>query len=320
MTFSFGFFIFLLIVGGVATAVWRSTKTHQRPVVDGEKRRRHLPGLVPIGIFVLAVLVLVGSTVTIVGTRDIGIVTSFGRPVSHLDNGIHFKAPWQKVSTLDGAIQTDNYTGAGECTDIRIGNESMACVDNTIRWRIKPEAGDTLFRDYHSMDKIRDSLVTRELKAALNGVLHDYNPLNKIADNQAGATPDLNLFGNQVAVIMRHEIGPQIDVINVIIPIIRFDASTQQKLNAYQAEVANTHIAEQKEKTALAQARANENLAASVSKDPNVLVSKCFDILDEMERNNRPIPAGFSCWPSGGSAVVIPSTGTTRPSGSSSTP
>jgi regulator of protease activity HflC (stomatin/prohibitin superfamily) len=313
MTSSFGFFIFLLVVGFVATAVWRTTSLHRRRPAEGAKRRPYLPGLVPVGIFAVAVLVLVSSVITIVGTRDIGIVTSFGRPVSHLDNGIHLKAPWEKVSTLDGAIQTDNYTGTEQCTDIRIGNESMACVDNTIRWRIRPEAGDTLFRDYHDMDKIRDSLVTRELKAALNGVLHDYNPLNKIADNDTGATPDLNLFGNQVASTMRHEIGAQIDVINVIIPIIRFDASTQQKLNAYQAEVANTHIAEQKEKTALAQARANENLAESVSHDPNVLVSRCFDILDEMERNKQPIPAGFSCWPGDGSAVVIPSGGGTKP-------
>lgn len=185
----------------------------------------------------------------------------------------------------------------------------MACVDNTIRWRIKPAAGDTLFQDYHDMDNIQDSLVTRELKAALNGVLHDYNPLNQIANNQEGATPDLNLFGNAVAELMRSEIGTQIDVINVIIPIIRFDASTQQKLNAYQAEVANTRIAEQKEKTSLAQSRANNNLSASVSDNPNVLVSKCFDILDEMVRNNKQIPAGFSCWPGGGSAVVVPSAG-----------
>ncbi len=309
-------FIFLLIIGVVTTVLWASSRNRVRPTVDGERPHRSFPGLVPIGVFALSALLLLTSVITIVGTRDIGIVTSFGRPVSHLDNGIHFKAPWQKVSTLDGAIQTDNYTGAGECTDIRIGNESMACVDNTIRWRIKPDAGDTLFRDYHIMDKIRDSLVTRELKAALNGVLHSYNPLNKIADNQAGATPDLNVFGNQVATLMRREIGSQIDVINVIIPIIRFDTSTQQKLNAYQAEVANTHIAEQREQTALAQARANENLSASVSHDPNVLVSKCFDILDEMERNNRAIPPGFSCWPGGTSAVVVPATGAPKSSGS----
>lgn len=304
MTFRFGLLIFLVLVTGIATLIW--ALTNRRRAAGG---KRGLPGVVPIAVGGLALLVLLSTAVTFVGTRDIGVVTSFGRPERHLDNGIHLKAPWESVSTLDGAIQTDNYTGTSDCTDIRIGNESMACVDNTIRWRIKPEAGDTLFQDYHDMDKIRDSLVTRELKAALNGVLHDYNPLNQIANNQAGATPDLNLFGSSVAALMRKEIGSQIDVINVIIPIIRFDASTQQKLNAYQAEVANTHIAQQKEKTALAQALANNNLSKSVSNDPNVLVSKCFDILDEMVRNNKQIPAGFSCWPGGGSALVLPSSG-----------
>lgn len=107
-------------------------------------------GAVPALALVLAVVSLVIACITMVGTRDIGIVTSFGRPVRHLDNGIHGKAPWEKVSSLDGAIQTDNYVGTKNCTDIRIGNESTACVDNSIRWRIKPEAGDTLFRDYHT--------------------------------------------------------------------------------------------------------------------------------------------------------------------------
>ena len=305
MTFRFGLLIFLLLLLGVIVAAWSSTRARR-----SQEGKRGLPTVVPIAIGGLTLLVLLSSVVTFVGTRDIGVVTSFGRPERHLDNGIHLKAPWERVSTLDGAIQTDNYTGTANCTDIRIGNESMACVDNTIRWRIKPTAGDTLFQDYHDMSNIRDSLLTRELKAALNGVLHDYNPLSQIANDETGATPDLNLFGASVAALMRKEIGSQIDVINVIIPIIRFDASTQQKLNAYQAEVANTRIAQQREKTAIAQSRANNNLAKSVTEVPNVLVSRCFDILDEMVRNNKQIPPGFSCWPGGGNALVIPSTGT----------
>jgi hypothetical protein len=106
---------------------------------------------------------------------------------------------------------------------------------------------------------------------------------------------------------MQNEIGDQIEVLNVIIPIIRFDDSTQSKINSYQAEVANTRIAEQREETANAQARANNNLSKSVSNDPNVLVSKCFDIVDEAVRTKVPLPAGFSCWAGAGSAVVVPS-------------
>ena len=120
--------------------------------------------------FGLTVLLLVFSVFTVVPTRDIGIVTSFGKPVGNLDNGIHAKLPWEKVKTLDGAIQTDSYLEKNNegCTDIRIGNESTACVDNSIRWRIKLAAGEALYKDYRDMDNIRKSLVTRELTAALN--------------------------------------------------------------------------------------------------------------------------------------------------------
>ena len=72
------------------------------------------------------------------------------------------------------------------------------------------------------------------------------------------------------------------------------------------AQVAQTRIAEQGVKTAEQQEKANEALAKSVSKDPNVLVSKCLDMV---EGGKVTLPAGFSCWPSSGSAVVVPATG-----------
>ena len=301
MAVRFILFLVLLVIGLVLFGVRRATQRSTSSFV--------LPLAVPLTFMVVAAVLLLFSFTAIVQTRDIGIVTSFGRPTRNLDNGLHPKLPWQKVSTLDGAIQTDSYTGTGGCTDIRIGNESTACVDNSIRWRIKPDAGDVLFRDYHTMHTIRDSLVTRELKASLNDALSDYNPLDQIQANDAGAKPNLNEFAASVTQSMQSEIGDQIEVLNVIIPIIRFDDSTQQKINAYQAEVANTRIAEQREKTASAQAAANRNLSKSVSQDPNVLVSKCFDTLDEMVRNHVAVPAGFSCWPNGGSALVVPSGG-----------
>lgn len=272
-----------------------------------------LHGAFPLSAAVLALVMLLLSMFIMVGTRDIGIVTSFGRPVDHLDNGLHFKWPWEEVSTLDGAIQTDSYVSDGKdvnangsCTDIRIGNESTACVDNSIRWRIKPDAADTLFQDYHTMDNIRDSLVTRELKAALNSVLANYNPLDEIENNSSGATPQLSAFSKQVTSNLQSQIGSQVDVINVIIPLIRFDSSTQTKINLYQAEVANTRIAQQREQTAAAQARANDALTKSVSNNPNVLVAQCLNSLDEMVKQKQAVPAGFSCWPGGSSSLVLP--------------
>lgn len=289
MTFSF-FLILLLVVATVVMLVLPVIKKKSLAVIP----------------LVLALFLLVPSFLTIVPTREIGVVTSFGRPIKTLPNGLHAKAPWQQVHKLDGTIQTDNHTGRESCTDIRIGNESTACIDNTIRWRIRLDAGKRLYQDYRELENIRDSLVTRELKAALNAVLSDYNPLDQIKNNAKGA-PDLNQFSREVTKELRALIGDDVEVLSVILPIIRFDEQTQSKINAYQAEVANTRIAEQKIITNQAQAKANEALKKSVSNDPNVLVAQCMDILAEMVKKSMTIPIGFSCFP-GGSAtsVVVP--------------
>jgi regulator of protease activity HflC (stomatin/prohibitin superfamily) len=297
--------LLLLLVGVITLLARRGSKSQHSPAES-----KWLPTAVPVIAFALTGLVLLSTLFTIVPTRDIGIVTSFGKPVGNLDNGIHFKLPWEKVQTLDGAIQTDSYLEKNEegCTDIRIGNESTACVDNSIRWRIKLTAGETLYKDYRDMDNIRKSLVTRELTAALNEVLSDYNPLSQIQNDAANAAnPNLNEFSKQVADQLRSQVGDQIEIENVIIPLIHFDKPTQSKINLYQAEVANTRIATQREQTATAQAKANERLSKSVSNDPNVLVSQCLDTFNEMVKENQKIPIGFSCWPGGsGTSVVLP--------------
>jgi regulator of protease activity HflC (stomatin/prohibitin superfamily) len=259
--------------------------------------------VIPLGI---AFLLFVISVLTIVPTREIGVVTSFGRPVDTYSNGIHLKAPWEKVHKLDGTIQTDNWVGKEYCTEIRIGNESTACVDNTIRWRIRLEAGKRLYQDYREMDNIRESLVTRELKASLNSVLANFNPLEQIKADSKGA-PDLNQFSAAVTRDLRTRVGDDVEIKSVIIPIIHFDEQTQNKINAYQAEVANTRIAEQKITTNKAQAKANEALKESVSNEPLILAAQCMDILDAMVKKNMTPPIGFNCI-AGASAtsVVIP--------------
>jgi regulator of protease activity HflC (stomatin/prohibitin superfamily) len=253
---------------------------------------------------VLAFLMFAWSCLAIVSTRNVGIVTSFGKPVGTLSNGIHVKLPWQKVPELNGTIQTDSQIGGfdgGKCsggTPVRLANNSTACVDNTVRWRISPSAGDALFRDYQNDANIRTSLVTRELSASLNEVFAAYNPL---APDAAGG-PNLTDLSTKATEKLQQRTGGQIEVQNVIISIVHFDEQTQAKVNAYQSQVADTRIAEARQQTAAAEAEANRRLADSISRDPNVLVSKCLDMLN----SGKPVPVGFQCWPGAGLPVTIP--------------
>jgi regulator of protease activity HflC (stomatin/prohibitin superfamily) len=243
----------------------------------------------------LAIFVLILGSTTIVSTRNIGVVTTFGRPGATLSNGLHIKAPWQSVTEMNGTIQIDNHTGEA-ATTVRLGNNSTANVDNSVRWRIQPAAADELFLDYREFDNVRDNLVTRELKAALNEVFSDFDPL--APENSEGA--NVQALGDQVAEKSRTKVGGQIEIINVIVPLVNYDQATQDRINALNVEKANTRIAEQRAKTAEAEARANEILANSVSDDPNVLVSKCLDAAREAAIS----PLG--CWPNTSAVPTVP--------------
>jgi regulator of protease activity HflC (stomatin/prohibitin superfamily) len=243
----------------------------------------------------LTIFVLILGATTIVSARNVGVVTTFGRPSGTLSNGLHWKAPWQSVTEMDGTIQIDNHTGES-ATTVRLGNNSTANVENSVRWRIQPAAADELFLDYRQFANVRDNLVTRELRAALNEVFADFDPL--APENVEGA--NVQALGDKVAETLRAKVGGQIEIINVIVPLVNYDQATQDRINALNVEKANTRIAEQRAKTAAAEAKANEILAASVSNDPNVLVSKCLDAARE---------AGISplgCWPNTSVVPTVP--------------
>jgi hypothetical protein len=172
---------------------------------------------------------------------------------------------------MNGTIQIDNHTGEA-ATTVRLGNNSTAFVDNSVRWRIQPAAPDELFLDYRDFDNVRDNLVTRELRAALNEVFANFDPL--APENSDGA--NVQALGDDVAEKLRTKVGGQIEIINVIVPLVNYDQATQDRINALNVEKANTRVGEQRAKTAAAEAKANEILAASVSNDPNVLVSKAW--------------------------------------------
>jgi hypothetical protein len=304
----------LFAISGVATVISlnktkaiKQAKGQDNYQMEGLYNSRLVARGVAIVAGLLGLLLLALTSFTQVSTKNVGIVTSFGRPTGQvLSNGLHFKAPWQAVTEFDAAIQTQDFKGES-CTTVRLGTEGKACVDNSVQWRIKPDAASELFTDYRSFEAMSGALVERQRVAALNAIFAQFDPLATIKANTDGAgSPTLAELGAQATAKLQQLLGDRLTVDSVVISLVKYDDGTQSKIDAYQAEVAATRIAQQKQQTAAAEAEANRQLAESVSKDPNVLVSKCLDTLTDMVKANQPVPAGFSCWPGGSAAVVVP--------------
>lgn len=304
----FFFAVILLLIGVaclLAARAMPATATISQPGKNGSTKaataspRRTARGA-GVASIVLGLLAAAASCTTLVPTQQVGIRVAFGRPVGTLNNGLHPKLPWERVEMMDGTVQIDDNLG-DKRTEIRLGNQSVAYVQNAVRWRIRSDAADRLYRDHKTFDRIGPALQEQELSAALNEAFKDYNPLA----TATGDAESLDSIAEQVKSRLESKIGDRLVIDSVIIPKVDFDNQTQSRIDAYQTEVGNTRIAEQRKKTATAEAAANKELAASVSKDPNVLVSKCMDQMAEMVQKGQQIPVGFSCWPASTTNGVI---------------
>lgn len=261
----------------------------------------------------MALLVLGTGCFTVVSTRMDAVQTGFGRPVgSVLNNGLHLKAPWTITHEMDGAIQIDKYSQSpgskdGDDNDhrikVRLGNSSTARADVSVRWQMRQNAAGELFAQYKTFDNVRTNLVERNLAVALNDVFATFDPLAP-HNLEVSPFPDL---AKQAAEILRNtvtdrgtKVFDQIDVIDVNVPTIGYDGDTETKINAINQQRADTARAIEQQRTNEEQAKANNNLRASISNDPNLIANNCIQAA--LSKGISP----FGCWPGSGAQPVVP--------------
>lgn len=264
----------------------------------------------PIGIGVLAlgILLLAVDSFTIVPTRNLAVQTSFGKPAGTLGNGFHLIAPWSATEEFDATIQTlklsDDKDDNGEPIRVRLANAATATVDVTVQWQIDPNANITqLYLDYRNFDNIGTNVVRRQLSSALNSTFETYDPLLSLKGGDRTDMTTLADLAKDASSKLSAALPAGVLVRSLLIPKITFDDSIQAKINQYLAALAETQIAEQRQKTAEAQKKANDLLAVANS-TPAVLYQNCLDMVERLTRDGKVLPAAFTC--GAGPAVVVP--------------
>jgi regulator of protease activity HflC (stomatin/prohibitin superfamily) len=325
--FTFIVIILLAVPGVVLVAkrrvAWEETDVHDRPTGN---QGSHPTWPYGAALLTLALILAAFAFTAQVPAKNVGVVTTFGKVSDrNLGAGLHFIWPWQKVTTLDATIITDKFVGEqnGEngrsdldCISVRIQDGTTACVSMVIRSQIDPSKANDLYANYRSDDvdgAIFDALIRTQLTAAANEVFRDFDPVLTGSGTKVNTSaPNLQALSGEVLDVMTRNLTeasstsePEVNMVALTVSYIAFSETTEERINDLQAEVAKTRVAQQQEATAQAQAKANRLLASSVSKDPNVLVSKCFDIFNSMVQAGQPIPAGFTCWPSSNSGTLV---------------
>lgn len=286
--------ISILLITAIAIFIIRPSYKER-----GEEYSLWWVGLIPL---VIGVLVLIFSSTAIVQAKQVGVLTSFGKPSDRtLNSGLHLKAPWQKVTSIDATIQTNEYHGE-DALKVILADKNTAEVSATIRWSVNRENANDVYADFRSddpTDSLRKAVVSTKFKAAMNSVFNSYDATSE----DQKSTSEL---AAEVQKILVSETEELVDIKSITISYIKPDKAVQRKIDALQTQRGATKVAEEKKKTVQLEADANRLLSNSISNDPNVLVSKCLDLIADGAFDP---PAGFTCWPGGGGSVVIPSGG-----------
>lgn len=236
----------------------------------------------------LALLCLVLASTTIVGTRQIGVATQFNRPNGDTyTNGFHFKSPLVKVHEMDGAVQIDTYQGDSRIA-VRLGNNSTALADASIRWQIKQDAADELFVQYKTFDGVRVNLIERNLKVALNEAFASFDPL---ATKNLETSP-LPAISKDALDILRDKVGAEVEIIDVSVPTIDYDDKTEERINQINEERANTTKAGQEVETNKKRREAAEELAKMPPPDLRISIANCLNKMAETGTNLNCFPIG----------------------------
>lgn len=214
MTWQIVFVVICVIVAGVAALFWR---------LPSDDTTRSRAKTVTIAAVAAAAVFFFLGCFTIVGTRQFAIMTTFGRPTGvSLNNGFHGKWPWQMTHPMDGAVQIDKYVKEGNTDQritVRLGNQSTALADVSIRWQLKQAAAPELFQQYKTFDNVRVNLIERNLSVALNEVFAGFNPLDP---RNLDVSP-LPSLAKRAADILRQDVGGQVDIFDVNVSTIQYD-------------------------------------------------------------------------------------------------
>jgi regulator of protease activity HflC (stomatin/prohibitin superfamily) len=252
-----------------------------------------------VGTLVLLVgLVILGlDSFTVVGSKDVAVQTSFGKPVR----------PWSSTESFSASRQALKLSGGGDDNGdpivVRLANGTTAKVEVSAEWRLNDKADITqLYLDYKTFDKITENVIRRRLSAVLNRVFEKYDPLASISGK--GETLPLALLEGQARDQLQAEVPQEIIIESLYVPKIEFDAGVQSQINQFINAVNETKIAKQQLETATARKAANAELGSG-KLSAEILYQNCLDLVERLTKDGKTLPAAFTCGTPPGTVIAV---------------
>ena len=206
-------------------------------------------GLIIAAVAIIAVIILSVSICVSIPTGHTGVVTTFGRVESYvLDEGIHFKLPWQKVVTMDNRTQKGSVTMQAFSSDIQ--QVDVIC---TVNYGVNRSTSQDLYKNVGV--HYYDTVMLPRINESIKSVFSKYTAESLVGQREKLSTqileillPEMNSYGIDVSAVSVENI----DFTDV------FTDAVEAKQVAEQAKLQATIEQEQKtiEEKAIAERKA----------------------------------------------------------------
>ena len=189
------------------------------------ERRLRLDRIIICGVAAIVALGLIFTSFTVVGAGHTGVVSTFGQVSEDvLQEGFHFKAPWQKVTKMDNRIVKLEVSTEAFSSDLQTVNVNLAVnyrVDTTKSFSIVKNVGTNY----------EDVLITPAVNEVMKSIMASYTAEQSITNRNIISTALLDELNDKLS-----DSGIYVSDIN----IIDFDFS-----DVYVAAIESKQVAEQ---------------------------------------------------------------------------
>ncbi|HXM55365.1 MAG TPA: SPFH domain-containing protein [Candidatus Dormibacteraeota bacterium] len=236
------------------------------------------------GSLLLAAACTAIASMSTVPTRNVGIVTTWGKPTGRTTGaGLQWTAPWQDVDDWDSSGQTYAHLG-DHCVWVTIAAQRRACIPVQIEWSAKAETAPENWAAYKEVDgKSRfETWVARrvdpQINAALTSTFAGFDPLGAVDAKTGDApAPDLNkTFREPLTGALTAALGADVTIKSIAFEAPRYDDPTTAAIAAYGQKVLEARNLAIDEANAKTRARITQT-DASVSQ-----TARCLQIAEKL--------------------------------------
>lgn len=198
-----------------------------------------------VGGLVVGVICSTIACMSVVPTRNVGIVTTWGKPTGRTTGaGLQWTAPWSDVDDWDASGQTYAHLGE-QCVWVTVKGPRSVCVPVQIEWSALPgNAPDNWAAFKETGGKSRfETWVSRrvdpQMNAALISTFADFDPFASVNETTGDvAVPNLNAaYRKPLADAIARALGHDIAVKSIAFGTPVYDQPTTEALAGYSSKV-----------------------------------------------------------------------------------